>query len=90
MTQERVFAPDWLDAEGAAYILSLPVSTFHEYVAAGALPAGAKIGKHTRWSRVALNSSLAEKDAPSKSASLKKRFREAVHGQEKEGGRDAA
>lgn len=60
MSSHRPYSPDWLDAEGAAYCLSLPVSTFREYVAAGILPEAVKIGKHARWSRTALNARLEE------------------------------
>lgn len=40
----RPYAPDWLDDEGAAYALSLPVSTFRQYVEAGMLPPPVKNG----------------------------------------------
>jgi len=56
---DRPYPPDWLDDNGAAYLLTLPVSTFREYVGLGVLPAGVKIGKHRRWSRTMLNEALA-------------------------------
>lgn len=59
MSGERPYPPDWLDDVGAAYLLTLPVSTFREYVTAGALPDGVKIGKHRRWSRAMINEALA-------------------------------
>jgi predicted DNA-binding transcriptional regulator AlpA len=85
MPIDRLYSPDWLDDQGAAYCLSLPVSTFREYVAAGMLPEPTKIGKHTRWSREALNSRLEEIGQPSKSEKLRKAFRRATDGQETEG-----
>lgn len=60
MTPSRLYPPDWLDDEAAAYLLSLPVSTFREYVAAGLLPEGIKIGRHRRWGREALGAALAQ------------------------------
>ena len=90
MTMERLYSPDWLDDQGAAYCLSLPVSTFREYVAAGMLPEAVKIGKHARWSRTAISASLEAIANPSKADTLRKAMREAVRGPQKEGGRDAA
>lgn len=39
MTAFRPYPPDWLDEDGAAYLLCLPVSTFREYVAESDLTA---------------------------------------------------
>lgn len=86
----RPYPPDWLDAEEAAYLLSLPVSTFHEYVAGGLLPVGIKIGKHRRWARDALNASLASMAAPAKDSSIGAALRGLADGQKAKGGRDAA
>lgn len=86
----RPYAPDWLDDEGAAYALSLPVSTFRQYVDAGMLPQAVKIGKHSRWSREALNAALASFAGPGKSAGIGERLAGLGHGQETKGGRHAA
>lgn len=90
MTVYRPYSPDWLDDEGAAYALCLPVSTFREYVAAGALPRPVKIGKHTRWSREALNTTLAEMARPGKTDSITAKIREFADGEKEKGGRHAA
>lgn len=86
----RPYPPDWLDADEAAYLLCLPVSTFHEYVAGGLLPEGAKIGKHRRWSRDALNASLASLLGPAKDSGIGAALRGVAHGQKAKGGRHAA
>jgi hypothetical protein len=90
MSQHRPYAPDWLDAESAAYMLSLPVSTFHQYVANGVLPKGVVIEKHTRWSREALNASLASKDTLRKPRGIREAMLEIAHGQESKGRDHAA
>ena len=84
------YPPDWLDDDGAAYALSLPVSTFRQYVEAGMLPTAVKIGKHSRWSREALNAALASMGAKGKTASAGDRLAGLAHGQETKGGRHAA
>lgn len=86
----RPYPPDWLDEDAAAYLLCLPPSTFREYVAAGILPQGAKIGKHRRWSRDALNASLASLLAPAKDAGIGAALKGLVDGQKAKGGRHAA
>lgn len=55
----RFYPPDWLDADEAAYLLCLPVSSFRQYVNEGVLPKGVTIGKHRRWSRAMLHDALA-------------------------------
>ena len=55
----RSYPPDWLDDGEAAYLLSLPVSSFRQYVSEGVLPKGVTIGKHRRWSRAMLHDALA-------------------------------
>ncbi len=90
MTHPRPYPPDWLDADGASYLLCLPVSTFHEYVAAGVLPEGARIGKHRRWSRESLNAALASRASPDKDAGIGAALRGLADGQKAKGGRHAA
>lgn len=41
--------PVMAQAKTIAKLLDLPVSTFHQYVRAGLLPPGVKIGKHRLW-----------------------------------------
>ena len=90
MNTTRTYAPDWLDDEGAAYILTLPVSTFRQYVAIGILPCAIGIGKHARWSRDALNSSLANIGEKPKGKSPSDKIRELANGQKTEGRDHAA
>lgn len=90
MIEPRLYPPDWLDDDAAAYLLCLPVSTFREYVAAGALPEGVKIGKHRRWSRTALNASLASIGDPSKIDAVSAALRGIANGEKSKGGRHAA
>lgn len=87
---ERPYPPDWIDDLGAAYLLCLPVSTFREYVAAGVLPEGVKIGKHRRWSRDTLNASLASLTGSPKADDISAALRGITHGQKEKGGRHAA
>lgn len=89
MTSHRPYPPDWLDDDGAAYLLCLPVSTFREYVAAGVLPDGVKIGKHRRWARDTLNASLASLLDRDKDTGIGAALRGLAHGQ-KAKGRDHA
>jgi predicted DNA-binding transcriptional regulator AlpA len=86
----RTYSPDWLDDEGAAYAVSLPVSSFREYVERGLLPKPVKIGRHSRWSRESLNASLAELSGMGKAKSVADIVRELADGQEAKGGRHAA
>lgn len=90
MTPSRSYPPDWLDDEAAAYLLCLPVSTFREYVAAGLLPEGVKIGRHRRWAREALNSALAQIGAPANNGVGSALRGMAQDGPKKTGRRDAA
>jgi predicted DNA-binding transcriptional regulator AlpA len=90
MTHFRPYPPDWLDDDAAAYLLCLPVSSFREYVAAGALPRPVKIGRHSRWSREALNASLAEMSPSRKSQSPAQMAREFEDGKKAESRRHAA
>jgi len=90
MTLSRAYPPDWLDDEAAAYVLCLPISTFREYVAAGILPEGVKIGRHRRWSREALNTALAQIAAPTNNGVGSALRGMAQNGPEKKGRRDAA
>ena len=91
MIPSRSYAPDWLDDEAAAYLLCLPVSTFREYVAAGILPEGVKIGRHRRWGREALNVALAQIGVPASNGGAGMALRDmAQHGQNKKRQRDAA
>lgn len=86
----RTYPPDWLDDTGAAYALSLPVSTFRQYVEAGILPNAVKIGKHSRWSRAALNEALAAMPGKGKTMTIGDRLAGLGNGPEAHGGRDAA
>jgi len=86
----RPYPPDWLDDDAAAYLLSLPVSTFREYVAAGALPDGVKIGKHRRWSRDALNARLASTADPVDAGGIAAALGRIANGSKAKGRRDAA
>lgn len=86
----RIYPPDWLDDEGAAYALSLPVSTFRQYVEAGMLPCAVKIGRHSRWSREALNEALAAMGGKGKGGGIGDRLAGLGNGPEANGGRDAA
>ncbi|MBA3752659.1 MAG: hypothetical protein H0X01_00590 [Nitrospira sp.] len=86
----RPYPPDWLDDLGAAYLLCLPVSTFREYVAAGVLPEGVKIGKHRRWARDRLNATLATLADPAKDDGPGAALRGIAHGQKEKGRRHAA
>ena len=81
----RVYSPDWLDDDGAAYALTLPVSTFRQYVDAGLLPPPVKIGRHSRWSREALNAALASLGGPGKTAGIGERLARIGHGPETKG-----
>lgn len=90
MNASRSYPPDWLDDDAAAYLLCLPISTFREYVAAGALPQGVKIGKHRRWSRETLNSSLASLTDLPKADDVALALRGIADGQKPKGRRHAA
>jgi hypothetical protein len=90
MNRTRLYSPDWLDAEAAAYCLSLPVSTFREYVERGIFPPPLKVAKHALWSRAALNSSLEALANPGKAAALSEALRGIGHGQKEKGGRHVA
>jgi predicted DNA-binding transcriptional regulator AlpA len=86
----RPYPPDWLDDGEAAYLLTLPVSTFHDYVSAGVLPNGVKIGKHRRWSRLSLNEALANMLKPAADSSIGEKLRSLGNGQAKGRKREAA
>lgn len=90
MKVQPLYPPDWMDAEAAAYCLSLPVSTFREYVDRGIFPRPLKVAKHALWSRAALNASLEAMSEPSKSSALSEALRGIGHGAKTKGGRDAA
>lgn len=86
----RSYAPDWLDDDGAAYALSLPVSTFRQYVDAGLLPQAVKIGRHSRWSRDALNDALAQMHGKARTCGIGDRLARLADGQETKGRNHAA
>lgn len=90
MTPSRHYAPDWLDDEAAAYLLCLPVSTFREYVTAGILPEGVRIGRHRRWGREALNAALARIGQPADNAGVGSALRGMANGTQKKGQHRAA
>lgn len=56
--QLRLYPPDWLDEDGAAYLFSMGASTFRAYVSQGLLPEGIKIGGKRLWSRASINTAL--------------------------------
>ena len=90
MTPHRPYPPDWLDDDGAAYLLTIPVSTFRELVAGGLLPQGVKIGKHRRWARERLNASLADLLSKPDDGGVSAALRGIADGQKAKGGRHAA
>jgi predicted DNA-binding transcriptional regulator AlpA len=64
MPRERLYPPDWVDDEEAAYLLSMGASTFRDYVSRGYFPSGVKIGGKRLWSRISLNESLERLASP--------------------------
>lgn len=86
----RPYPPDWLDDGEAAYLLTLPASTFHDYVAAGVLPEGVKIGKHRRWSRQQLNQALADMMKPAADSRIGEKLRGMANGAAKKDHRETA
>lgn len=90
MIPARPYPPDWLDEDGAAYLLTLPPSTFRDYVAAGIIPQGIKIGRHRRWAREALNAALAMLAQPEADSSIAAALRGLAHGQKAKGRGHAA
>jgi len=67
---DRLYPPDWLDAEAAAHIISIPSSTFRDYVARGIFPPATKLEKHALWSRAEINATLEALRKPSKAKAL--------------------
>lgn len=64
----RPYPPDYCDAEEMAYLLSMGRSTFLEFVAAGSLPQGVKIGGKRLWSRARCVQALDDLQNPERNA----------------------
>lgn len=62
----RHYPPDYCDADEMAYLLSMGKTTFLEYVAAGSLPQGVKLGHKRLWSRARVIQALDEMQSPEK------------------------
>lgn len=58
MTRERLYPPDWLDTDTAAYMVSMSVDTFNRWVEAGTFPKPVVLGAKRLWHRGRLSESL--------------------------------
>ncbi len=54
MSDGRPYPPDWLDEDGAAATLSIPVGAFRELMRRGKMPSGSTIGITRLWNRIAI------------------------------------
>jgi len=90
MTRDRPYPPDWVDDDGAAYLLSMAPSTFRDFVGRGLLPEGVKIGGKRLWSRLSINEALEKLANPALTSPADIAVREAINGQKAKGRRHAA
>lgn len=90
MNGNRLYPPDWLDADGAAYLLSMAESTFRDYVDRKILPEGVKIGGKRLWSRASLNDALEKLANPALTGPIDQAIRGLIDGEKAKGRRRAA
>lgn len=62
MSRERLYPPDWLDTDTAAYMVSMSVDTFTRRVDDGTLPKPVTVGGKRLWHRAKLSEALERKD----------------------------
>lgn len=58
MSRERLYPPDWLDTDTAAYMVSMSVDTFNRRVDDGTFPKPVVLGGKRLWHRGRLSESL--------------------------------
>lgn len=58
MSRERLYPPDWLDTDTAAYMVSMSVDTFNRRVDEGVFPKPVVLGGKRLWHRGRLSGSL--------------------------------
>jgi hypothetical protein len=49
VSRERLYPPDWLDTDTAAYMVSMSVDTFNRWVDAGTFPKPVVLGGKRLW-----------------------------------------
>ncbi|SFF22322.1 hypothetical protein [Methylobacterium sp. yr596] len=62
MNRDRLFPPDWLDTDTAAYMVSMSVDTFTRRVDDGTFPRPVTVGGKRLWHRAKLSEALERKD----------------------------
>lgn len=60
MTAPRPYPPDWCDLETIAYLTSMSRATFAQWVKAGSLPDGVRMGGKRLWNRYAVFAAIDE------------------------------
>lgn len=68
MGRERLYPPDWLDTDTAAYMVSMSVDTFNRRVEDGTLPKPVTVGGKRLWHRGKLSEALERRDPSSRDA----------------------
>ncbi|GJD73851.1 helix-turn-helix transcriptional regulator [Methylobacterium goesingense] len=58
MSRERLYPPDWLNTDTAAYMVSMSVDTFNRRVDDGTFPKPVVLGGKRLWHRGRLSESL--------------------------------